>query len=248
MRSYIIFSMICLLVLATLAYSSSIEIVIRQDIKTNVTTERINVSSNLVKITEEVYNTGSVPYSARVRTYVYSNDTMVFDGWSQEKGLMPGDKKTFDTYWHADSKGEYKTSLRVYYGNEIMETPGSSFEIKSNDSSEDFFQIRNFRTYDNYVMFEIESKTDQANVRIIPSGYAPGWIFEQKVVGEVKSGLFRAVKMDYAPTLWQPTDLKLTMVTQDGEHFSEKTLMMDKGSGVESMFYSVLDSIKSLFS
>ncbi|MFH1228918.1 MAG: hypothetical protein V1678_00650 [Candidatus Aenigmatarchaeota archaeon] len=248
MRSYFIFSIICLLILATLAYSSSIEIVISQNINVNVTHEQIDASSNLVKFTTEVYNTGSVPYSARIRTYVYNEDRLVFDGWSQEKALMPGDKKTFDTYWHADSKGGYNTTLRVYYGNEMMELSGKPVEIANNATPEDFFEVRNFRTYDNYVMFEIESKIDEAKVKIIPIGYVPGWIFEQRNVEEVKSGLFRAVKMDYYPTLWQPTDLKLVIVTQDGKHYSEKTLKMAKGSGIENMFYSILDSIKSLFS
>jgi hypothetical protein len=247
MRPYVLVLIVCFLIAARLAYSSSIEIDISQNMNVEMTHESVDNSSSLVKFYYQVYNTGSIPYSARIRTYVYNESGLIFDGWSNEKDFMPGDKKTIETYWHANAKGRYNTTLRIYYGNEMTEKKGISFEVVNDTIPDETFDIRNFRTYEDYVVFEIGGKTDHNNVTVIPSKYVPGWVFDQKVVDEVKGGLFRAVKISYHPTVWQPTDLKLTFVTSDGMHYYEKIVQMKKTQGFEGMFYEILDSLKSLF-
>lgn len=235
---------LCLLILTKLSLSALIDVDISEDIKSKIIYENNSVSFDVVNFSTEFYNIGSIPYSARTRIFVYNDSKLIFNGWSQEKDLMPGDKKTFNIYWYANSLGRYESKLRFYFGNEIIENEKKEFQVNETLIPEDVFEIYNFRTYDNYVIFDIKSKKDVKNVIIIPSKYISGWIFEQKTIESIKKDSIKTLKINYYPTLWKPTTLKLSIVAENGKYYSEKDLEMKKEEGIIGMIYSILDSLK----
>jgi hypothetical protein len=241
-----IFFVLCFLILTKIAFSSLIEVDISEDVKSEIIHETITASFNIVNFSTEFYNTGSVPYDARARIFVYNEGRLIFSGWSQKGDLMPGDKKTFDVYWYASSSGNYESKLRVYFGNEIIENEKREFQIKDSLDFEDVFIIENFRTYDDHVVFDIVSKKDVENVIIIPSDYVSGWIFEQKTIENIKKDLIKTISIVYQPTVWKPTSLKIAVVAENGKFYSEKIVEMEKGQGITSLIYSILDNLKLL--
>ena len=245
MKTYIFF-ILCFLILVKIAFSSLIEVDISEDVKSEIIHETITTSFNVVNFSTELYNTGSVPYDVRARIFVYNESKLIFSGWSQKEDMMPGDKKTFDVYWYASSLGNYESKLRVYFGNEIIENEKEEFQIKNPLEPEDVFIIENFRTYDDRVVFDIISKKDVENLIIIPSGYVSGWIFEQKTVESVKKDFIKTISIDYQPTVWKPTNLKIAVVAENGKFYSEKIVEMKKERGIMNLIYRILDNLKIL--
>jgi mRNA-degrading endonuclease HigB of HigAB toxin-antitoxin module len=246
MKKLLLIVILCSLILIKFAFSSLLEVDISEDIKSKIIYETQNISFNVVKFSTEFYNTGSISYNARARIFVYNNNKLIFSGWSQEKILMPGDKKTFDIYWYADSPVKYESKLRMYFGNEIVENNKTEFQVNETLKPEDVFEINNFRTYDNYVIFDIKSKKDAKNVIIIPYKYVSGWIFEQKTIENIKKDSIKTIKIPYYPTVWKPSNITLAIVAETGRYYSEKTLEMKKEEGILKIIYNILDSLKLL--
>jgi len=241
-----IFFVLCFLIFTKIAFSSLIEVDISEDVKSDVIHETITTSFNVVNFSTELYNTGSVPYDARARIFVYNESKLIFSGWSQKEDMMPGEKKTFDVYWYTNSPGNYESKLRVYFGNEITENEKKEFQINESIEPEDVFIIENFRTYDDHVVFDIISKRDVENVIIIPSNYVSGWIFEQKTIESIKKDFIKTISLDYQPTVWKPTNLKIAVVAENGKFYSEKIVEMEKERGIMNLIYSILDNLKLL--
>jgi hypothetical protein len=246
MKKLILLFILCLLILIKIGFSTLIKVNINEEIKSKIVSETTNFSFNVVKFSTEFYNIGSIDYSARARIFVYSDDKLIFSGWSQEKGLMSGDKKSFDIYWYAKSPGKYKSKLRFYFGNEIIDSETKELQINETLIPKDVFEISNFRTYDNHVIFDLKSEKDVKNIKVIPHEYVPGWIFEQKAIENIKKGDIKTVSLPYSPTVWKPTTLKLVVVSDNGKYYSEKPLEMKKETGITSIIYSILDSLKLL--
>jgi hypothetical protein len=246
LKKLILIAVLFILILAKIVFSSLIEVDISEDIKGEVVHEGVNISSNIVKFSTEFSNVGSIAYNARARISIYKNDKLLFNGWSQEKTLMPGDRKIFDIYWYASSPVKYDSKLRVYAGNEIFEDEKKEFQVTETLIPEDNFEIMNFRTYDNYIIFDIKSKNDAKNTIVIPYKYVPSWIFEQKTIEYMRKGSVKTVQLNFYPSLVEPTSLKLSIMAENGKYYSEKTLEMKKEQGIIRIFHSILDSLKLL--
>lgn len=246
MKKLILLIILCILILTKISYSTVIDVDISEEIKNKIILETQNISFNIVKFSTEVYNTGSIAYSARARIFIYNKDKLIFNGWSQEKKLMAGDKKMFDIYWYANSPIKYESKLRIYAGNEIFEGEKKEFQVNETLIPEDIFEIMNFRTYDNYVIFDIKSKKDAKDVVIIPYKYVPGWIFEQKTIEFIKKDSVKTISISYYPTVWEPISLKLAIAAENGKCYSEKALEMEKEEGILKIIYNILDSLKLL--
>lgn len=247
MKKLFLLFIICFLIFSRLSVSTSIEVDVNEDVKSQIIHETQSVSINVVNFSSEVYNIGSIPYTARARIFVYNGNKSIFSGWSQEKVLMPGDKKTFDVYWYSSSPENYESKLRIYFGNEIIENEKNNFQVTESLTPEDIFEVENFRTYDNHVVFDTVSKKDVNNVIIIPLQYVPGWIFEQKTIEKVKKNLIKPVLINYYPTVWEPTTLKLAIAAENGKYYSEKIIQMNKKEGITNIIYTILDNLKLLF-
>lgn len=156
MVKFLIISLIIvLLVAACLANASELEVNVNELIQGQIKYAYKN--ENIFKISSEIYNSGSVGYKARSRIDIFDKDNIIFTGWSREKPLVPGEQKDFNIYWcQPNTSGNFIVRLRFYYGGEMYEK-NITFEI-STQIQEDIFEIYNFRTYDDYIRFDIKSK------------------------------------------------------------------------------------------
>ena len=152
-RSFFLLA-VCFLVTIGIAYSAFLEVGINEVLDGNISSLSYDTSSNLVKFSIEFYNTGSVPYKARIKIDTYNSTDMLFTGWGKEMELMAGNKEVSDIYWYAD-KGEYSVKIKAYFGNEIKEYKKFDIKVSETAEPEDNFEIRDLRTYDDHIIFDI---------------------------------------------------------------------------------------------
>ena len=247
MKKVALIFIVCSLLLTSLAYSASVEIEVSEVLEGKLIAVSYDNTTNLINISTEFYNTGSIPYNARVETQILKDDEIVFSGWSQEKEFMPGDKHSFYNYWYADSPGDYSLKLKIYFGNEIKEYKKVDFIVSKIKDSEDIFEITKFRTYDDFVIFDIKSKENANNVVIIPSGYTTSWIFEQKVIEDLAANVSKTVLINYYPGPWMPSSLELSVISDKGKYYSADSLEMNKIEGLTGLYFYVTDMIRYAF-
>ncbi len=230
-----------------IAEASELIVNVNEIIQGNIKYLYNNTNENIFKITPEIYNSGSVGYRARARTDIFYKDNMIFTGWSSEKSLVPSDQKAFDMYWYQpNASGIFKARLRLYYGWEIYEK-NISFEIKTG-MTEDIFEIQNFRTYDNYIRFDLRAKQSFDKILVLPSKYPLGWVFEQTKIEKLNANGLKPVVIPYEPSLWKPSNVSLIIVTEDGKYYTEKQFEMKKEEGIIKYINQFLDGIRSIFS
>ena len=232
------------LLFSTLVLSTTLDVGVSEDVSIKIINENLNISNNVVKFSTEFYNIGSVGYKGRARLFVYNGTNLISDGWSEEKSLMPGEKKTFDIYWYAKYSGNYEYVLRMYYGNEILENDKKELKINETHKPEDIFEITNYRTYDDHIIFDLKSKEDARDIVIIPYRYVTGWIFEQKAIPNMEKDSVKAVSLNYIPLIWAPANLTLAVASDNGKYYSESNIRMDKLSGLIGLIYSIYDRLR----
>jgi hypothetical protein len=248
MKKTILTILLVFLFLVGAANAALLEVGVKEKIEANLSSIVYDNSSNLVKFSFELYNTGSIPYRARIKEEISNNSDTIFSGWSQEKELMPGDKTSFDIYWYVSSTGDYSSKTKVYYGTDVKEYKKVDLAISNYVKPENVFKISSFRTYDNYVVFDIASSKDVENVVIVPMKYTPGWIFEQGYISNMSQNSSRTVILNYYPALWMPSNVTIGIVSNNGTYHAEETMGMDKIGGIAGLFYSIIDSLKIAFS
>jgi len=221
-----------------------IKVDVAETLKGNVSSFSINSSSNIVKLPIEFYDTGSVAYLARVRIYVYNDTDLIFSGWSAEKALKPGDRKLFDIFWPATDAGNYTAKLRIYFGNEIFEQGGFRIQVNKTVQAEDVFDVRDFKTHDDHVDFNIISRNDSSDAVVVPLKYTSGWVFEQAEVGSMKAGESKRVTLHYISGVWTPGSLKLVVASNSGSFYTEKNLEMKKETDLFEPIRQALCMIK----
>jgi hypothetical protein len=239
--------LICFLFLIGVAYSAVVEVGIAETLEGNISSLNFDVSSNVAKFSIEFYNTGSVPYKARIKTEIFNNSDMVFSGWGQEMDFMSGEKKISDIYWYANNIGDYFAKLKVYFGNDVKEYRKFGFSVSNFVEAEDVFKIKDLRTYDNYIVFDVQSREDVENVIVIPNNYTPGWIFEQEEIGNMSGNSSKFVLVNYYPTIWKPSNVSLSIVSSDGRYYTEERVEIRKNEGLIGLVYYILDSLRITF-
>jgi hypothetical protein len=239
----ITFSIFLALSFFSVANSTIIEVEIPQYLFGNFTSFSYDSSKDILKFWFEFYNSGSTAYRTRMRLDVLNDSRIIFTGWSDEKVLMPGDRKNFEIYWYTNSTGNFSARVRAYFGNEILERK-FSLEKNNSFSPEDVFEIKNFRTYDDFIVFDIKAKRNAKDVVILPSDFPLGWIFEQKKIDFLKEGEERTVAIDYHPTAWTEGKLNLIVASNDGRYKTEERFEMKKEAGILWLIYYLTDMLK----
>ncbi|MFH1473655.1 MAG: hypothetical protein ABIE55_02055 [Candidatus Aenigmatarchaeota archaeon] len=239
--------LIFFLLLISIAYSAVVEVGITETLEGNISSLNYDSSSNIVKFSVEFYNTGSIPYKARIKTEVFNESEMIFSGWGQETEFMSGDKKVSYIYWYASNIGDYSAKLKVYFGNDIKEYKNFDIIVKGHKEPEDNFEIRDLRTYDDYIVFDLYSKKYAENIVVIPKGYTPGWIFEQAVIDAIPKARSKLVVLKYQPTIWRPSNISLEIVSNKGMYHTEERVEMSKGEDLIGLLLYVMDSLRIAF-
>ncbi len=232
------------LLMFNISKSQSVDINIKE--VTRFETEKINYNSTITdgkpfKINLELLNSGSVGYKARIRLDIFDKNNLIFTGWSDEKQLFPGDLKTYDLYWYSlNVKGRFKALAKIYFANNITKIKEINFEVKpSSKSNENIFEIFNFRTYEDEVIFLAKSNKTVENIIFMPSNYPSDWIFEQNNVDKFENGDIKVIHIKYEPSLWRQSDVKINIFTEDGKYYTSKTFTLTK----ENSFWKHINGI-----
>ncbi|MEM3393686.1 MAG: hypothetical protein QXY79_01400 [Candidatus Methanomethylicia archaeon] len=242
----IIFLVFLFLFLFSISRATLIEVDVSKNLEGNTVYFSCDPSKDLMRFYLEFYNTGSVAYRARVRLDIINNSKSIFTTWSNEKILMPGDRKDFEVYLYGNSTGNLTLRSRVYFGNEIEER---NFTIEKEYSflPEDVFEIKNFRTYDDFIVFDIKAKKSAKDVVIIPYDFPMSWIFEQKKVRFLNENEEKTVALNYYPDFWNGEKMTLIIASDGGKYKTEKSFEMKKEVGIIWLIYYLTDKLKLFF-
>lgn len=242
-KKALIFLIFSSLFLFHLVRAVLIDVEIPKSLEGNLTSFSYNSSQDIMKFQSEFYNIGSIAYKARIRLDFINNSKPIFTGWSNEKSLMPGDRKNFEIYLYNNSTGNFSLRLRIYFGNEIQER-FFTIEKKYSFSPEDVFEIKNFRTYDDFIVFDIKANKNVENVVILPHGFPIGWIFEQKKIDFLSEGKEKTVAIKYYPTVWTEEKITLIVASDEGKHKTERAFEMKKEVGILWLIHYLTDQFK----
>ena len=159
---------------------------------------------------------------------------------------MPGDRKNFEIYWYTDSVGNFTANLRAYFADEVLE---KNFSIKKNVSTiaKSVFEIKDFRTYSRFIIFDVVANRSVKDVVVIPSNFPPGWIFSQEKISSIKKDCRKTVIIHYESSVWTPENVKLEIASDEGKFYTEKVFELKKESGIRFLAYYIVDNLKLLF-
>lgn len=218
-------------------------------------------TTSLSKMDIEIRNRGSIAYSARARIDVYDTANAskaeevgeFFTAWSGEMDMMPGDRENIGLYWYNNESGYVTIRVRIYFANEIFE---ELYVMKKNEparlppsapeseAGRDVFDIKEFRVYDEFVIFDLVAKEDVEGVVVIPSSFTKGWIFEQGRIGNMKRGASKPVAIPYEAGVFAEDDLTLSISDKDSVFHSERTFTLKKNKGLTRLLFGLVDRLK----
>jgi hypothetical protein len=232
-------------VLLSAALAADIEVNIEETLSAKVTSLQ-HGQSDLVNFSVEIYNTGGFPYLARPRIDIVLPDGGAFTAWGDERRIQPGARSVFDMFWFTNATGKFPATLRYYFGGETGETD-FVVEKSGSGSPPSVFSVRDFRTYDGYVVFDVSSSVEATGVVVMPQNYPAGWVFEQRKVGRMGPSASRTVILPYSGAYF-PTDVGILVASDSGGYATSAGLRMEKEPGLNGVLHAVQDGLKIAFS
>jgi hypothetical protein len=240
------FTLIFLLFFIPIVLAGVVKIGVKMGVKGDISALFHNISNGVLKVNPEFYNTGSVAYKVRVRLDILNSTDIIFTGWSKEETLMPGERKNFEIYWYTSRTENIVAKLRAYYGKETIERE-MRYKVENNQSSEDFFQVKFFRTYDDFIKFQMRSNKSLSNVLVIPKNYMMGWIFEQKKIENLNANQNIEVIIPYKADVWFSHDINIDVVTEDGRYYSVFSFNLQKEKDLWKYIHYITDKLNLFF-
>ncbi len=231
-RQFSLFLLIAAWFVST-AFASSIEINVADMIKSEVKELEHTTNNNLLKISYDVFNSGSAGYGARMRLDIFNGTQKLTTLWSKEEAITPGGRKTMSMYWYElPENNTYTFRARIYRAYEIEEV-GNFTETSGKSGVQETIQIERIHAYDDEIRFRIRSSTDLKSVIVYPREHPEGWIFEQAVVQNIEAGRAKSASISYQTGLFSPKKVTLVAVSEDGLNYGTKTFELRKEEGLE---------------
>ncbi|UCD07202.1 MAG: hypothetical protein JSW41_05250 [Candidatus Aenigmatarchaeota archaeon] len=247
MKAKIMITFIALFLSISIAGATEIEVLVSKSLEGNLKVAGIQNDAGVIELSTEFHNTGSVSYKARVRMDVLDGTKTLFTGWSDKKMIVPGERKNFKIYWYrTNTRGDFPSTIRVYYGNEITEPKIVNLTVYT-INTEDVFKIHDFKTYDDYLRFDLEANKTVNETIVFASEYPMGWIFEQVKIDEIKEGRSAEVIIPYQTDLYYQDNIKIMIVTKDCRYHKEDTFGLERLTGISKYINLFLDWLKNLF-
>lgn len=229
----------------SVASAADISVNIKETLDAKVTAFQYG-EADLVNFSVELYNTGGFPYLARPRIDVLQPDGSVFTSWGQERAVQPGERSSFGLFWFTEAVGSFPARLRYYFGGE-QQSLEFVIDKPSSGQAQSAFSVRDFRTYDRYVVFDVASSIDARGVVIVPQNYPPGWVFETRQLDRLTPAASRTVVLPYSG-VYVPSDIEILVASDSGNYATIAPLKMEKEKGLDRIFHTVQDGLKIAFS
>ncbi len=231
---YLIFvaGLVAASILLSAAYSAKIEVNVAELINSEAKEINHDSYNNVLKISYDVMNSGSLEYGARVRLDIFNGTAQTATLWSKEEVLTPGERKTISLYWYQQPENETLTAnARLYRAYEIKEI-GNVTETSGKGNSANTLEINSVRVYENEIKFKIKSTEDAKNVVVYPVKHPAGWIFEQESAGDIKAGSEKTASIHYETGAFREREVTLIAVSENGRNYGTKTFALKKKEGL----------------
>ena len=200
-----------------------------------------------LKISFEVFNTGSVGYKTRVRLDIYKQKELIQTLWSNEEDFIPGVIHHFDIYYPTTQVGNFKAELKFFFANEIKELKSFNFQVKKVTLHENIFDIKEIETYENEIELKIISNKTLENVLIIPTNCPIGWICEQTKIEKINSNELSQINLPYESNLWRDSDITFNILTEDGKYITTKSFTLKKVGNFKQFLHDTPRLLKKYF-
>lgn len=201
-------------------------------------------SSDLSSFETELYNTGSVPYTAVERLEVFNGTERVFTAWGDGRQMAPGSRQSFGLHWYTNSTGNFTAVVRAYFAGEVYD---KSFQITKSAASapSSIFSIGNVHTYGDRMVFDVSSREDARGVVVIPDSYPIGWEFQQSGAAEIGRGSTKTFTIPYAPSIFSERRMDIVVSSDGGRYMTRESFTMSRESGIVGLLDSIVDGIKT---
>ena len=153
MKKFLIFLLTFTLILP-FSFSVFLKVEVHPSVNITLLGEKYGWNGKVLLYQVETYNSGSIGYRVRVRVDVIGNLSF-YSMWTEEKELMPGDRKLFKLYWYPSSNGTFLLQPKIYFANQILSSNPKKITISNFSRGRSMFKVRGFRTYEGYVRFEL---------------------------------------------------------------------------------------------
>jgi hypothetical protein len=200
-----------------------------------------------LKVSFELFNSGSAGYKARVRLDIFNKNNLLQSSWSNEEDFVPGATHHFDIYYPVNIIGNFKAELKIYFANEIKELKSFNFQVKKITLHENPFYIENFNTYEKEIEFNIISNKTLDKILIIPTNCPIGWVCEQTKIEKIKENELSKITLYYEPSLWKESDIAINVLTEDGKYITIKSFTLRKVGMFKQFLHDFSRIIKKYF-
>ncbi len=238
-KEYCLFAiaMLAASLLTATAHSAKIDVNVLELINSEAKEINHDSYNNVLKISYDVMNSGSIDYGTRVRLDIFNGTKYTTTLWSKEAVIIPGNRKTINLYWY--SPGEFETwtaKARLYLAYEIKEI-GNLTEISGKGNSANTLEISSMRVYENEIKLRVKNQNDAdaKNVILYPINYPAGWLFEQEEIGDIKAGSDKAAAIHYETSAFREREITLIAVSEDGKNYGTKTFTLKKEEGLSKL-------------
>jgi hypothetical protein len=228
---------------------------VKVNIKGTLDIEALNLKYNPLiengeplKVSFELFNSGSIDYKARVRLDILKQNNLLQTVWSNEEDFVPGATHHFDIYYPVNLVGNFNAELKIYFANEIKDLKSFNFQVKKITLPDRAFDIKNLNTYEKEIVFNIISNKTFEKILIVPTNCPIGWICEQTKIEKINENELNKIKLYYIPSLWKESDININIFTEDGKYITTKTFTLKRVGILRQFLHDFLITFQRFFS
>lgn len=196
-------------------------------------------------------NRGSVGCSALPRIIFYnaSNETgSVYTAWAERRDMWPGDEADW-FFYSTLPPGNYTSKVRIRYCREDFNYGPYGLEVPDYGEPEnDILEIVGNKTFENYVELTLRSNQTLRDITVVPIEYPTAWAFGSDKVDVIEKGEEKTARLFYEPTIWKESKVKIRVMTMDGKHSTEASIVLvkEKERGLLENLLYFLSSVKEM--
>ena len=209
-----------------------------------------SLNNGVMTASYDVFNSGSIAYSARIRLDVSDENEEITSIWSKEYKLNPGQRDTIEIYWYEPLNTVRIAKARLYRAYDILDIGNITWIFNDIYSPENFektssaIRFNNIQVYDDKIKFKITADNDVGKIIVYPIRYTKGWLFEQMVVENTIANKSKSAHINYDTGAFFEDEITLIAVSSDGKYYGEKTIVLKKETGLKkwiNIFIDMLD-------
>ena len=199
------------------------------------------LNGNVMSVSYDIFNSGSVAYSARVRLDLFDNGSDITSIWSDEYKLNPGQRDTIDMYWYESEKTKITVKPKLYRAYEIVDLENITWVFNDTKPVQNTIEFDKISVSDDKIKFQITVENETDRIIVYPIHYTKGWLFEQTVVDDITAGNKVKASILYDTGAFYENEITFVAVSSDGKYYGEKTFLLKKDTGIKKWWNQFID-------